>query len=66
VDASERGKVYEGLAAFVAPPADVTRDGIARLDQAMLDSWWSALGYGDISLWRTWERSWSKGERGRK
>jgi FecR protein len=66
VDASERGKVYEGLAAFVAPPAGVTPDGIARLDQAMLDSWWSALGYGDISLWRTWERSWSEGERGRK
>ena len=63
VDASDRGRVYERLAAFVAPPAGVTRDGIARLDREMLDSWWSALGYGDISLWRSWERSWSQTER---
>jgi hypothetical protein len=66
VDASERGKVYERLAAFVAPPQGVTPKGIARLDQKMLDAWWSALGYGDISLWRTWERSWSDGERSQK
>ena len=66
VDVPERGKVYERLAAFVAPPAGVTGEGISRLDQNMLDSWWSALGYGDIALWRTWERSWSEGERSRK
>lgn len=63
VDPSERGQVYAQLAAFVAPPPGVTPEGVARLDQQMLDSWWSALGYGDIALWRTWERSWSEGER---
>jgi len=66
VDASERGRVYERLREFVAPPADVTAEGIARLDQDMLDAWWTALGYGDISLWRTWERSWAQNERGQK
>ena len=60
VDPSERGQVYARLAAFVAPPPGVTPEGVGRLDQQMLDSWWSALGYGDISLWRTWERSWSQ------
>ena len=58
VDAAERDSVYKRLAGFVTPPTGVTTDGILRGDQDMLDSWWSALGYGDISLWRTWERSW--------
>jgi FecR protein len=55
----ERGQVYDRLATLVPPPAGVTRDGILRLDQKMLDLWWNQLGLGDISLWRTWERSWS-------
>jgi FecR protein len=59
VDPSERGRVYERLATFVPPPAGVTKDGILRLDQKMLDLWWNRLGLGDVSLWRTWERSWS-------
>jgi hypothetical protein len=42
------------------PPADVTRDGILRLDRNMLDSWWNSLGYGDVSLWRTYERDWTQ------
>jgi FecR protein len=66
VDEAERGRLYARLAGFVAPPPGVTPEGIARLDPQMLDAWWSALGYGDISLWRTWERSWSEGERGQK
>jgi hypothetical protein len=60
VDEADRGHVYDRLAAFVPPPSGVTRDGILRLDQNMLDLWWNQLGLGDISLWRTWERSWSK------
>jgi hypothetical protein len=41
------------------PPASVTREGILRLDQPMLDLWWNALGFDDISVWRHWEHSWS-------
>jgi hypothetical protein len=59
VGESERGAVYDRLATLVAPPSEVTRDGILRLDQKMMDSWWNQLGLGDVSLWRTWERSWS-------
>jgi FecR-like protein len=59
VGESERGSVYERLATLVPPPSGVSRDGILRLDQKMLDLWWSQLGLGDVSLWRTWERSWS-------
>ncbi len=60
VDDSDRGRVYERLATLVPPPAGVTREGILRLDQRMLDLWWNQLGLGDVSLWRTWERSWSQ------
>jgi hypothetical protein len=60
VDESERGSVYDRLATLVPPPSGVSRDGILRLDQKMLDLWWNQLGLGDASLWRTWERSWSE------
>jgi hypothetical protein len=59
-DESERGAVYDRLATLVPPPSGVTRDGILRLDQKMLDSWWNQLDLGNVSLWRTWERSWSQ------
>lgn len=55
----DRERVYDRLASLVAPPAGVTRDGVVHLDQTMLDSWWNEFGLGDVSLWRTWERSWS-------
>ena len=58
-DESERSSVYDRLATLVPPAAGITRDGILRLDQKMLDLWWNQLGLGNISLWRTWERSWS-------
>jgi len=35
----ERSRVYERLAELVPPPEGTTRDGIMRLDQAMLDEW---------------------------
>lgn len=60
VDDSDRGRVYDRLETLVPPPAGVTRDGILRLDQKMLDQWWNQLGLGDVSLWRSWERSWSQ------
>jgi len=56
---SDRGRVYDRLAALVPPPAQVTRAGLLQLDQHMLDRWWERLGYGDISLWRNWERAWT-------
>lgn len=57
---AERPGVYDRLAALAPPPKDVTRDGILRLDQKMLDSWWNSLGYGDVYLWHMYERSWSE------
>jgi hypothetical protein len=58
VSESDRGRVYDRLAQLVAPPAQVTREGILRLDPQMLDLWWNELGFGDAALWRHWERSW--------
>ena len=56
----ERGSVFDRLATLAPPPPGVSRDGVLRLDQKMLDLWWNQLGLGDVSLWRTWERSWSQ------
>jgi hypothetical protein len=39
VEGDERGRIYERLAALAPPPAGVTRDGIMRLDPAMLYEW---------------------------
>ncbi len=58
VSDSDRGRVYDRLAALVPPPSGVTREGVLRLDQQMLDAWWNSLDLGDISLWRTWEHAW--------
>jgi len=55
----QRVLVYDRLSTLAPPPAGVTRDGILRLDQPMLDLWWNELGFDDISVWRHWERSWA-------
>ena len=60
VSDADRPGVYDRLAALAPPPVDVTREGILRLDQKMLDLWWNSLGYGDVFLWRTFERNWSQ------
>lgn len=60
VSEADRPGVYDRLAALAPPPAGVTREGILRLDRAMLDAWWSSFGFGDIYLWRTYERDWSQ------
>lgn len=60
VSDADRPGVYDRLVALAPPPADVTRDGILRLDRNMLDSWWNSLGYGDVTLWRTFERDWTQ------
>jgi FecR-like protein len=59
VSEADRPAVYERLSMLIPPPADTTRAGILRLDRTMLDSWWNALDFGDIGLWRHWERSWT-------
>lgn len=60
VDDPQRTLVYDKLAELAPPPAGVTMEGILHLDQPMLDLWWNALGFDDISVWRHWERSWSE------
>lgn len=35
----DRPRVYDALAAYVEPPADVTREGILSLNKKMLESW---------------------------
>jgi hypothetical protein len=57
VDENSRARVYDRLAEFVASPAGVNKDGVLRLDQRMLDLWWNALGFDDISVWRRWEHA---------
>jgi len=43
VPKTERGRVFNALANFVKPPANVTREGILRLDKKMLDDWWKEV-----------------------
>lgn len=60
VSDADRPGVYDRLATLAPPPTGVTRDGILHLDRPMLDAWWNSLGFGDIYLWRTYERDWSQ------
>ena len=60
VDENQRPRVYDRLQQFVPAPAGVTREGILRLNQPMLDLWWNQLGFDDIAVWRHWEHSWSE------
>ncbi|HEX6717312.1 MAG TPA: hypothetical protein VF088_09375, partial [Pyrinomonadaceae bacterium] len=43
VDGEDRVRVYDTMAALAPPPVGVTREGILRLDQQMLDTWRHAL-----------------------
>lgn len=54
---ADRGYVFDALNTAVPAPVGVTREGIARGEQAMLDAWWNQLGYDDISVWRKWEKT---------
>jgi len=56
VSEEERPMIYDRLAALVQPPAGTTRDGVLRLNAAMMDTWWNAFGLGDIGVWRFWEQ----------
>jgi hypothetical protein len=58
LDQSQRALVYNRLAALAPPPSGVSRQGILSGDKHMRDLWWNALGLGDTSWWRMWERDW--------
>jgi hypothetical protein len=60
VSDADRPGLYDRLASLAPPPEGVTREGILRLDRQMLDNWWTSFGFGDIHLWRTYERDWSQ------
>jgi hypothetical protein len=59
VDGDQRSLVCDRLNTLAPTPPGVTREGILRLNQPMLDLWWNSLGFDDISVWRHWEHSWS-------
>jgi cytoskeletal protein RodZ len=40
---AERARVFDALAAQIKPPANVTREGVLRLDKKMLDAWWTEI-----------------------
>jgi hypothetical protein len=43
VGGNDRVRVYDKIASFVPPPEGVTREGVLKLDQGMLDRWKGAL-----------------------
>jgi hypothetical protein len=55
---AERTRVFDRLAAFVPPPAGVTREGVDAGRRDMLDRWWDRLGLGDADWWRMWKQPW--------
>ncbi len=58
VSDAERPRVYARLADLAPPPQGVTQEGVLRRDRRMLDLWWNELGFGDMKVWREWERPW--------
>ncbi len=50
VNGDDRRRVYEKIESFVPPPAGVTREGVLKLDQKMLDQWRDVLGWGIGSI----------------
>ena len=55
LDGADRIAVYDRMAALVAPPDGVTREGVLAGDSRMLDRWWEALGLGAAGWWRRWK-----------
>ena len=43
VEGNDRARIYDKIATFVPPPDGVTREGILKLDQTMLDRWKDSL-----------------------
>ncbi|MBV8206254.1 MAG: FecR domain-containing protein [Acidobacteria bacterium] len=49
--AEERGMLFDRASQLKPPPAWVTRDGIMRREEAMMDAWTTSLGLGDAKRW---------------
>ena len=43
VEGAQREEVFDRISSFSPLPDDVTRDGVLRLDEQMLEDWWDAL-----------------------
>ncbi len=43
VDGAQREEVFDHMTSFSPLPDEVTRDGVLRLDDQMLEDWWDAL-----------------------
>ena len=55
VPPAERGPVYDRMAALLAIPTGVTREGVIGGNSAMIESLWNSLDLGDTSWWRMWK-----------
>lgn len=53
LEVEEANRVFDRLASMIPPPAGVTRARILARDREALDAWWSELGLGSASLFRT-------------
>ncbi len=51
----DRDLIYTRMASIAPPPASVTREGILKLDPAMMDQWWDSLGLESANWWRKWK-----------
>lgn len=58
VEPDERVRVYDGLTRLVPPPQGVTREGVLRGDQQMIDLWWNELGFNTTGWWKKWTAPW--------
>ncbi len=54
----ERKSVYDRLTSLVPPPEGVTREGVLRLDERMLDRWRDRLQLGWFKNEPFWRRAW--------
>ena len=63
VNDAQRERVFDRLMELVPPPAGITREGILRLDEQMLDLWKEELElnwFAQDSIWRkAWRRLWN-------
>lgn len=64
INPAERASVYDRMSALVAPPQDVTREGVLNLDRHMLDLWKVQLGIrSDLPAKKVhsfWRKLWSE------
>jgi hypothetical protein len=64
LDASDRARVFDAMAALVPPPDGVTRDGVLQLNEQMLQLWKDKLEKswsGDSGLRKAWIKVWTQG-----